>query len=36
VIGYVGSRILLAFDSAGYRRLDLGLVMDNDLLKVTD
>ena len=33
VIGYVGSRILLEFDTAGYRRLDLKLVLDGDLLE---
>jgi ATP-dependent DNA helicase RecQ len=34
VIGYAGSRILVAFDRAGYKRLDLGLVMDRQLLEI--
>jgi ATP-dependent DNA helicase RecQ len=34
VVGYAGSRILLAFDTAGYKRLDLGLVLDRDLLEM--
>jgi ATP-dependent DNA helicase RecQ len=33
VVGYMGPRILLAFDRAGYKRLDLGLVMDGNLLQ---
>jgi ATP-dependent DNA helicase RecQ len=33
VVGYAGARILLAFDSAGYKRLDLGLVLDGSLLE---
>jgi ATP-dependent DNA helicase RecQ len=33
VVGYAGSRILLAFDSAGYKMLDLGLVLDGGLLE---
>jgi ATP-dependent DNA helicase RecQ len=33
VIGYAGNRILLAFDRGGYKRLDLGLVTDGDLLE---
>ena len=33
VIGYAGNRILLAFDQAGYKRLDLGPVTDGDLLE---
>jgi hypothetical protein len=33
VVGYVGSRILLEFDRAGYKRLDLGLVRDGGLLE---
>jgi ATP-dependent DNA helicase RecQ len=32
VVGYIGSLILLEFDRAGYKRLDLGLVMDGGLL----
>jgi ATP-dependent DNA helicase RecQ len=34
VVGYAGSRILLAFDTAGYKRLDLGLVLDGGLLEL--
>jgi ATP-dependent DNA helicase RecQ len=34
VVGYVGSRILVAFDTAGYRRLDLNLV--TNLLEAVD
>ena len=30
VIGYAGHSILLAFDRAGYRRLDVGLVVGDD------
>ena len=33
VIGYAGNRILVAFDRGGYKRLDLGLVIDGDLLE---
>jgi ATP-dependent DNA helicase RecQ len=33
VVGYVGSWILLAFDRAGYKRLDLDLVVDGHLLE---
>jgi ATP-dependent DNA helicase RecQ len=36
VVGYPGSRILIAFDSAGYKSLDLGLVRDGDLLEKVD
>jgi ATP-dependent DNA helicase RecQ len=36
VVGYVGSRILLEFDRAGYKRLDLGLVMDGGLLETSE
>jgi ATP-dependent DNA helicase RecQ len=36
VIGYVGSRILLEFDNAGYRRLDMDLVLEGDLLEAVD
>jgi ATP-dependent DNA helicase RecQ len=36
VVGYTGSRILLAFDRAGYKRLDLGLVRDGGLLEKVD
>jgi ATP-dependent DNA helicase RecQ len=34
VVGYAGSKILLAFDTAGYKRLDLGLVLDGGLLEL--
>jgi len=33
VIGYVGSSILVTFDRAGYKRLDLSLVEDGHLLE---
>ena len=33
VIGYAGNRILLAFDQAGYKRLDMGRVIEDDLLE---
>jgi ATP-dependent DNA helicase RecQ len=33
VIGYAGDRILLAFDQAGYKRLDLGLATEGDVLE---
>jgi ATP-dependent DNA helicase RecQ len=33
VVGYVGPHILLVFDRAGYKRLDLGLVMEGNLLE---
>ncbi len=33
VIGYAGNRILVAFDQAGYKRLDLGLVTEGDVLE---
>jgi ATP-dependent DNA helicase RecQ len=36
VVGYVGSLILLEFDRAGYKRLDLGLVMDGGLLQPSE
>ena len=36
VIGYVGSRILLDFDQAGYKRLDMNLVLEGELLEPTD
>jgi ATP-dependent DNA helicase RecQ len=36
VIGYVGSRILLDFDQAGYKRLDMDLVLEGELLEPTD
>jgi ATP-dependent DNA helicase RecQ len=32
VIGYAGRAILLEFDRVGYKRLDLGLVLEGDLL----
>ena len=35
VLGYVGSSILVAFDRAGYKRLDLGLVTEGHLLDAT-
>ena len=33
VVGYAGNRILLTFDEAGYKRLDLGLVAEGDVLE---
>ena len=36
VIGYAGKRILLSFDQAGYKRLDLGPVTDGDLFRRAD
>jgi ATP-dependent DNA helicase RecQ len=36
VIGYAGRGILLEFDEVGYKRLDLQLVIDEDLLVATD
>jgi ATP-dependent DNA helicase RecQ len=36
VVGYTGSDILLAFDRAGYKRLDIGLVMDGGLLQPSE
>jgi ATP-dependent DNA helicase RecQ len=33
VIGYAGNRILLAFDQAGYKRLDLDLVAEGNVLE---
>jgi ATP-dependent DNA helicase RecQ len=36
VIGYAGRRILVAFDQAGYKRLDLGPESDGDLLDEID
>jgi ATP-dependent DNA helicase RecQ len=36
VIGYAGHSILLAFDRAGYRRLDVGLVIGDNLLEAAD
>ncbi len=36
VVGYVGSLILLEFDRVGYKRLDLGLVIDGGLLQPSD
>ena len=32
-MGYVGSLILIAFDTAGYRRLDLNPVIGANVLK---
>jgi ATP-dependent DNA helicase RecQ len=36
VIGYAGRAILLEFDRVGYKRLDIGLVLDGDLLHPVD
>lgn len=36
VVGYAGGDILVSFDGAGYRRLSLELVAENDLLVATD
>ncbi len=36
VVGYVGSLILLEFDRVGYKRLDLGLVIEGGLLQPSD
>jgi ATP-dependent DNA helicase RecQ len=36
VVGYAGSRILLAFDTVGYRRLDVGLVLERNLLEMVE
>ncbi len=36
VIGYAGSRILIDFDHAGYKRLDLALVSQDNLLEEVD
>jgi ATP-dependent DNA helicase RecQ len=36
IVGYTGSRVLIAFDSAGYKSLDLGLVRDGGLLEQVD
>jgi ATP-dependent DNA helicase RecQ len=36
VIGYAGRAILLEFDRVGYKRLDIGLVLDGDLLHEVD
>ncbi len=36
VIGYAGRGILLEFDGLGYKRLDLQLVLDGDLLEPAD
>jgi ATP-dependent DNA helicase RecQ len=33
VVGYVGSRILIVFDTAGYRRFDLNPVIGANVLK---
>lgn len=33
VLGYTGGEVLVSFDTAGYRRLGLDLVRDNDLLR---
>lgn len=34
VVGYAGPRILLAFDTHGYKRLDVGLVVEGGLLEI--
>lgn len=36
VIGYAGGGILLQFDRVGYKRLDVGLVLEGDLLQLVD
>ena len=36
VIGYAGRGILLEFDDVGYKRLDVDLVLDGDLLEPAD
>jgi ATP-dependent DNA helicase RecQ len=36
VIGYAGRAMLLEFDRVGYKRLDIGLVVDGDLLHAVD
>jgi ATP-dependent DNA helicase RecQ len=36
VIGYAAQRMLVAFDHAGYRRLDLDLVAEGDLMHIMD
>jgi ATP-dependent DNA helicase RecQ len=36
VIGYAGRAMLLEFDRVGYKRLDLGLVLEGDLLAPAD
>ena len=36
VIGYAGGGILLEFDRVGYKRLDVGLVLERDLLTEID
>jgi ATP-dependent DNA helicase RecQ len=36
VIGYAGRAILLEFERVGYKRLDIGLVLDGDLLHAVD
>ena len=36
VIGYAGRGILLEFERVGYKRLDLQLVLDGDLLEPAD
>jgi ATP-dependent DNA helicase RecQ len=36
VIGYAAKRILVAFDHAGYRRLDIDLVAEGDLMHIRD
>jgi ATP-dependent DNA helicase RecQ len=36
VIGYAGRGILLEFEGVGYKRLDIGLVLEGDLLELID
>jgi ATP-dependent DNA helicase RecQ len=36
VIGYAGRAILMEFDRVGYKRLDIGLVLDGGLLEAVD
>ena len=36
VIGYAGRGILLEFDRVGYKRLDVQLVLEGDLLEPSD
>jgi hypothetical protein len=36
VIGYAGRGILLEFERVGYKRLDIGLVLDGNLLELVD
>jgi ATP-dependent DNA helicase RecQ len=36
ILGYAGEEVLISFAEAGYRRLDLGLVEENDLLRLQE